>query len=102
MLGQGPNDDINGSVGAAEKKFSTNFSETKTKFCLSLHYNGDSFLFVNGKKIGKFKADNENVNFTAQFCYLKNLTMSSQKKYHLKEMLMIFQPIIMLLINLKF
>ena len=30
---------------------------TKKKFCLSLHYNGaNSYLFVNGTKIYKFKA----------------------------------------------
>ena len=51
MLGKGPTDDINGSIGAAEKKCSINFSKTKTKFCLSLHYNGDnSYFFVNRKK----------------------------------------------------
>ena len=51
MLGEGPTDDINASVGAAEKKFSVDFRKANTKFCLSLHYNGDSsHLFVNGKK----------------------------------------------------
>ena len=36
---------------------SINFTVTKKKFCLSLHYNGaDSYLFVNGKEIVKFKA----------------------------------------------
>ena len=37
--------------------YSINFTVTKKKFCLSLHYNGaDSYLFVNGKEIVKFKA----------------------------------------------
>ena len=41
----------------------------QTKFCLSLHYNGESsYLFVNGKEIFKFKANNKNVNFPTQFC----------------------------------
>ena len=58
MLGEGPTDDINGSIGAAGKKFSINFSKANTKFCLSLHCNNDnSYLLVNGKKIYKFKAD---------------------------------------------
>ena len=36
---------------------------------MSLHYNADnSYLFVNGKEIFKFKADNKNVNFPYQFC----------------------------------
>ena len=37
--------------------YSINFTLTKKKFCLSLHYNGaNSYLFVNGTKIIKFKA----------------------------------------------
>ena len=36
---------------------------------MSLHYNADiSYLFVNGKEVFKFKADNKNVNFPTQFC----------------------------------
>ena len=50
MLGKGPTNDINDSVGAAEKNFRIDFGKANTKFCLSLHYNGDnSDLFVNGK-----------------------------------------------------
>ena len=34
-----------------------------------MHYNADnSYLFVNGKEICKFKADNKNLNFPTQFC----------------------------------
>ena len=41
----------------AEKMYSINFTVTKKKFCLSLHYNGaNSYLFVNGTEIYKFKA----------------------------------------------
>ena len=44
------------------------FSKTNTKFCLSLHYNGgNSYLFVNGKEIFKFKAEIKSVNFPTQF-----------------------------------
>ena len=69
MLGEGPPDDINGTVGTAKKKFSINYSRAKTKFWLSLHYNGgNSYLFVNGKEIFKFKANNGNVNFPTQIC----------------------------------
>ena len=39
---------INGTFVAPEKKFSINFSKEKTRFSLTLHYNGDiSYLFVN-------------------------------------------------------
>ena len=41
----------------AEKTYSINFTEKNKKFCLSLHYNGaNSYLFVNGTEIHKFKA----------------------------------------------
>ena len=47
VLGEGPTNGINGSIGAIEKRFSINFSETRTKFFLSLHDNGgNSYLFV--------------------------------------------------------
>ena len=39
----------------AEKLYSVNFTENK-KFCLNLHYNGASYLFVSGTEIHKFKA----------------------------------------------
>ena len=39
-----------------ENLYSINFSENNKKFCLSLHYNGaNSYLFVNGTEIDKFK-----------------------------------------------
>ena len=41
---------------------------------MSLHYNGDnSYLFVNGKEIFKFKASNKNINFPTQF-YLGSIS----------------------------
>ena len=37
--------------------YSINFTLTRKKFCLSLHYNGaNSYLIVNGAEIYKFKA----------------------------------------------
>ena len=69
MSDGGSTDDINGGIGAAEKKFRINFSKAKTKFCLSLHYNGDNrSLCVNYKKIYKFKANDKIVNFPSQVC----------------------------------
>ena len=48
---------INGTIIYAEKLYSINFTEKIKKFCLSLHYNeANSYLFVNGKDIHKFKA----------------------------------------------
>ena len=69
MLGESLTYSINGSFGSSEKKHSINFSKANTKLCLSFHCNADnSYLFVNGKYIFKFKADNKNVNFPTQFC----------------------------------
>ena len=64
VQGEGPTFVINGSFGSSEKKISINFSKASTKFCLSLLDNADSsYLFVNERRIFKFKAENENVNF---------------------------------------
>ena len=43
-----------------------NFTESRKKFCLSLHYNGaNNHLFVNGAKIIKFKAKDSEIVATA-------------------------------------
>ena len=69
VLGEGLTYGINGSFGSPEKKLSINFTKANTKFYLSLHYNADkSYLFVNGKEIFKFKADNKNANFPTKSC----------------------------------
>ena len=42
--------------------YSINFTVAKKKFCLSLHYNGaNSYLFVNGTEIYKFKAKHSKI-----------------------------------------
>ena len=42
--------------------YSPNFSAKNKTFCLSLHCNGDdSYLFVNGKEVTKFKAKNSEI-----------------------------------------
>ena len=42
--------------------YSINFTVTKKKFCQSLHYNGaNSYLFVNGTEIIKFKAKDSEI-----------------------------------------
>ena len=56
ILGKGPTQGLEHTL-IAEKMYSINFTVTKMKFCLSLHYNGaSSYLLVNGTKIHKFKA----------------------------------------------
>ena len=47
---------------SAEKMYLINFTERDKRFCLSLHYNGaNSYLFVNGKEIMKFKAKDSEI-----------------------------------------
>ena len=46
----------------AEKMYSINFLVTKKKFCLSLHYNEvNSYFFVYGTEIHKFKAKDSDI-----------------------------------------
>ena len=54
---------INNTTIYAEKLYSVNFAEKNKKFCLSLHHNGgtDSYLFVNGTEIHKFKAKDSEI-----------------------------------------
>ena len=56
VLGKGPTQGLEHTL-TAEKMYSINFTVEKKKLRLSLHCNGeDSYLFVNGKEIVKFKA----------------------------------------------
>ena len=53
---------INGTKIYAEKLYSINFIEHNKKLCLSLHYNGaNTYLFVNGTEIHKFKAKDSEI-----------------------------------------
>ena len=65
VLGKDFAQGINGTTIYAEKLYSINFTENNKKFCLSLHYNrANSYLFVNGTEIHKFKAkDSEIVQY---------------------------------------
>ena len=59
ILGHGLTQKINDTTIYAEKMYSPNFTVDNKICCLSLHYNGDnSYLFVNGKEVTKFKAKN--------------------------------------------
>ena len=58
VLGKGPMQGLGKHSLTAEKMYSVNFTDNGDKQCLSLHYNGaNSYLFVNGKEIIKFKAN---------------------------------------------
>ena len=62
ILGFGPTQGLGEHSLTAEKMYSINFTVTKKKFCLSLHYNGaNSYLFVNGTEIYTFKAKDSEI-----------------------------------------
>ena len=61
ILGRGPTQGLDSTL-TAEKMYSINFTEKNKRFCLSLHYNGaNSYLFVNGTEIHKFKAKDSKI-----------------------------------------
>ena len=56
ILSEGPTQGLDDTALTAEGKYSINFSESKKRFFLSLHYNGtNTYLFVNGVEIHKCK-----------------------------------------------
>ena len=62
MLGKDFIQVINGTRTYAEKIYTAKFSVHGKKVCLSLHYNGnDSYLFVNGRQIVKFKSKDSEI-----------------------------------------
>ena len=61
ILGKGPSQGLEHTL-SAEKMYLINFTEHNKKSCLSLLYNGaNSYLFVNGKEIHKFKAKDSEI-----------------------------------------
>ena len=65
ILGKGPTQELGENSLTAEKIYSVNFTDNGDKYCLSLHCNGaNSYLFVNGKEIIKFKAKDSGILVT--------------------------------------
>ena len=61
ILGKGQTQGLEHAL-STEKMYSIHFTVTKKLFCLSLHYNGaNSYLFVNGTEIYKFKAKDSEI-----------------------------------------
>ena len=62
ILGKGPTQGLE-HTPSAETLYSVNFTEKYKTFCLILHYNNtNSYLFVNGTEIIKFKAKNSEIH----------------------------------------
>ena len=64
ILGKNPTQGLEHTL-SAEKMYSISFTENNKNFCLKLHYNGaNSYLFVNGTEIYKFKAKDSGIVVT--------------------------------------
>ena len=91
VLGMGPTQGLEHTL-TAEKMYSINFTVTKKKFSLSLHYNGaNSYLFVNGTEIYKFKAKDSEI-VVRPLCLgniSKDWSADNMKKQGLMDMSMI-------------
>ena len=74
---------INGTTIYGEKLYKINITKKKKKFCLSLHFNGtNSYLFVNGTEIHKFKAKDSEI-VTSPLCLgniSKDFSIGNMKK----------------------
>ena len=77
--------------------YSINFTVTKEKFCLGLHYNGaNSYLFVNGSEIYKFKVkDSEIVSTLLCLGNISKEWSTDMKKQDFRVMSVILFLIIM-------
>ena len=88
VLGKGPIQGLEHTL-TAEKMDSINLTVTKKKFCLSLHYNGaNSYLFVNGTEIYKFKPKDSEIVATplclgniSKHCSVDNMKKTGFNNY---------------------
>ena len=61
ILDMGPTQGLEHTL-SAEKMYQINFTEHNKKLCLNLQYNSaNSYLFVNGKEIHKFKGKDSEI-----------------------------------------
>ena len=83
VLGEDPTHGLDGTTLTAEKKYLINFTKNNKKFCLRLYYNElNSYLFVNGTKIHKFKAKDSEIVATS-LCFgniSKDFPIDNMKK----------------------
>ena len=82
--------------------YSINFTKKNIKFCLSLRYNGaNSYLFVNGTEIIKFKAkDSEILAYSLCLGNIsKDWTTDNMKK---QDLMVTFMIIVLTIVPLQF
>ena len=91
ILGKGPTQGLEHTL-SAQKIYSINFTEKDKILCLSLHYNKEnSYLFVNGTEIIKFKSKDPEI--IAHSLCLENISkvwsVDNMKKTGFNDMFMI-------------
>ena len=62
ILGKGLTDGLDDTLLTAEKEYSMNFTEQQNRFCISLHYGVNSYIFVNSAEMKKFKPKDSKIN----------------------------------------
>ena len=62
ILGEAPTQRLDDTKSTAQAKYPINFTQSRKRFVLKLHYNGsNSFLFVNATKTYQFKAKDSEI-----------------------------------------
>ena len=107
ILGHGLTLKVNNTTIYAEKIYSPNFSAENKIICLSLHHNGDnSYLFVNGKEVTKFKAKKSEIKANqltlGSISTRANLSSSDLKIVNCMEMFMTLALTIVLFQMIKY
>ena len=101
VLGKGPTQGLEHTL-TAEKIYSINFTLTKKKFRLSLHYNQEnSYLFVNGTEIYKFKAKDSEISVDPLWLgnISKDWSVDDMKKK--MDLLVMFMILVLIMIPLQ-
>ena len=92
VVGMGPTQWLEHTL-TGKRMYSINFTVRKKKFCSSLHYNGtNSYLFVNGTEIYKFKAKDSEV-VASPLC-LGNISKDWSTDNMKKQVLMVMSMIL--------
>ena len=68
ILGKGPTQGLDSTTFTAKALYPINFTQSRKRFVLSLHYNGsNSFLFANATKVCQVKAKDPEIKDYAVF-----------------------------------
>ena len=99
IVEEGPTQGLYDTTLTVEAKYPINFTQSRKRFVLSLHYNeSNSFLFVNATKVYQFKAKSSEIKDYA-LCLgsvLKDFAINNMKKTGLKGVVKLFFLLILI------